>query len=174
MSAAAATSRYKRAGGPTDQQFNAIDLLLQGRTDQEVGDAVGVHRVTVTRWRNYDVRFQAELNRRRREAWETTLDHLRTLLPKATQALEEELTEGSGRLQASLALIRMSGVLTAQNGRSPLDADRCGATVPEAILNSWARVKRPLSQQIGDSPISEDERTAVAAELQAKLDAPID
>ena len=76
-----ATGRYKRRHGPTVEQLNAIDHLVHGATDQETAEAVGVHRVTVTRWRNYDVVFQAELNRRRREVWQVSTDRLRALLP---------------------------------------------------------------------------------------------
>lgn len=36
------------------KQENAIDMLVTGGTDSEVAAAVGVHRVTVTRWRLYD------------------------------------------------------------------------------------------------------------------------
>ena len=34
------------------EQLNAIDILVQGRTDQETAETVGVARETVTRWRN--------------------------------------------------------------------------------------------------------------------------
>jgi hypothetical protein len=45
------------------QQENAIDLLVTGATDREAAESVKVHRVTVTKWRNYDPAFAAELNR---------------------------------------------------------------------------------------------------------------
>jgi hypothetical protein len=60
---------YKRKQGLTIQQQNAIDLLVTGKTDQAVADAVGVTRPTVTCWRLYDPHFEAALNQRRKEVW---------------------------------------------------------------------------------------------------------
>lgn len=34
----------------TPEQLNAIDLLILGKTDKEVSEAIGVRRETVTRW----------------------------------------------------------------------------------------------------------------------------
>jgi len=39
------------------EQLNAIDLLVTGKTDQEVADLVGVSRSTVTFWRLYNPTF---------------------------------------------------------------------------------------------------------------------
>jgi hypothetical protein len=91
-----ATNSYKREQGLTIEQLNAIDLLVIGKTDQEVADIVGVNRVTVTKWRNYDIYFQAELNKRRKEIWNSSLDRMRALLPKAMERLERELDSKHG------------------------------------------------------------------------------
>ena len=56
---------YKREHWLTIEQLNAIDLLVTGKTDQAVADAVGVARPTVTCWRLYDPHFEAALNQRR-------------------------------------------------------------------------------------------------------------
>jgi transposase len=48
------TNGYIRQRGLTIEQRNAIDLLVTGKTDTETAEAVGVHRVTVTKWRNAD------------------------------------------------------------------------------------------------------------------------
>jgi len=45
-------------------QQNAIELLLAGKTDQEVAAAVGVSRQTVTLWQNQDELFRAALGLR--------------------------------------------------------------------------------------------------------------
>src|SRR5437867_94222 len=47
------------------QQERAIDLLMQGRSDHAVAQAVNVRRQTVCDWRNHNPAFIAELNRRR-------------------------------------------------------------------------------------------------------------
>ncbi|MBT2729196.1 helix-turn-helix domain-containing protein [Bacillus sp. ISL-75] len=57
---AKATKDYKREHGLTVEQYNAIDLLITGKSDQETADIIGVNRVTVTKWRNYDLHFRAD------------------------------------------------------------------------------------------------------------------
>jgi len=100
--------RYKREQGLTIEQLNAIDILITGKSDQAVADAIGVSRPTVTSWRLYDPHFQAELNRRRKEVWGASVDRMRTLLPKAFDTLERAIDEGSYR--AALELIKMAGL----------------------------------------------------------------
>ena len=51
------------------EQLNAIDILVQGKTDQETAQSVGVVRETVTRWRNDNLYFAAELNKQRKLIW---------------------------------------------------------------------------------------------------------
>jgi hypothetical protein len=158
----------------TVEQLNAIELLVQGRTDQETADAVGVHRVTVTKWRNYDVHFEAELNRRRRQIWNSSTERLRALLPLAIEALEKELVEGNGRSHTALSLIKMSGLLQAGKERTTLDSCYIGAESPEMIVDGAARARRPnpLADLIGDESVTEAERHAVIADLESKLAAP--
>ena len=36
------------------EQQNAIDLLVQGKSDRETAEAIGVSRQTVNNWRNND------------------------------------------------------------------------------------------------------------------------
>ena len=52
----------------TPEQLNAIDLLILGKTDREVAEAVGVRRETVTKWHKNPF-FIAELNVKREELW---------------------------------------------------------------------------------------------------------
>lgn len=100
------TNSYKREQGLTIEQLNAIDLLVIGKVDQDVADKIGVNRVTVTKWRNYDIYFQAELNKRRKEVWGSSLDRLRTLLPKAIERLEQEVENENG-WKIALELIKL-------------------------------------------------------------------
>ena len=46
----------------SQEQMNAIEHLLQGKSDRAVSEAVGVSRQTVWEWRNRDPLFIAELN----------------------------------------------------------------------------------------------------------------
>ena len=104
---AEATNHYKRRRQLTLKQQNAIDMLIAGSTDSETANAVKVNRVTVTKWRNYDPVFAAELNRRRTELWGGAVDRLRALIPRALDALEEELASGKHRVKAALEILRI-------------------------------------------------------------------
>ncbi len=53
-----ATKSYNSDRELTIEQQRAIDELVLGKSDQEVAESIGVHRVTVTKWRLYDAHFQ--------------------------------------------------------------------------------------------------------------------
>ena len=46
----------------SQEQMNAVEHLIQGKSDRAVSEAAGVSRQTVWGWRNNDVLFIAELN----------------------------------------------------------------------------------------------------------------
>ena len=89
------------------EQLNAIDLLTTGKTDADVAAVVGVHRVTVTRWRT-SPSFTAALNRRREELFASATDQLRSILPKALGVVAEALEgdDAERRLQTAFALLK--------------------------------------------------------------------
>ncbi|WP_453992372.1 hypothetical protein [Bacillus nitroreducens] len=104
-----ATKGYKREHGLTVDQLNAIDLLVIGKNDQETADIVGLNRVTVTKWKNYDFYFQAELNKRRRDIFGSSIDKMRSLIPKSLERLEEELDKDYG-WKVALEIIKITGI----------------------------------------------------------------
>lgn len=75
----------------TEQQEQAIGLILLGRTDEHVGKAVGVARQTISKWKNHNPDFKALLNKQRIENWENHQDKIRYLIGEAVQVLEENL-----------------------------------------------------------------------------------
>lgn len=78
-------------------QRNAIELLLGGKTDQEVAEAVGVSRQTINSWRNKDELFRAALDARRQELWGAYVERLRQLIGRALQVLEADLLQDDDR-----------------------------------------------------------------------------
>ena len=86
------------------EQLNAIDVLVQGRTDKETSDAVGVARETVTRWRNENSYFEEELNRLRNDICRSAHDRLRGLLPKALDCIDDAIEKGD--VKAALAMLK--------------------------------------------------------------------
>jgi hypothetical protein len=91
------------------EQENAIDRLVTGETDAAVAKAVGVHRVTVTKWRLYDPAFAAALNDRRARLWGEAADRFASLLPLAFDVLAKELANDYGpfRFNIAMNLIRL-------------------------------------------------------------------
>ena len=109
-------------------QLAAVDLVVLGKSDTEVGEAVGVGRQRVWAWRHYHPEFRATLNTRRREVFGQAADRLRALLGKALDVLERELTaRPSDEWQMKVALKVLdygAPLLTAQVlPTGPEDAD---------------------------------------------------
>ena len=105
------TLPYKRSRGLTVTQLNAADLLITGATDAAVGEAVGVHPTTVTKWRLHDPLFQTELDRRRADAWGGASDALRLVLPHALDTMRDQLRVGPNRGRLALDFITRSGLM---------------------------------------------------------------
>jgi hypothetical protein len=113
-------------------QEAALPLVLSGRTDGEVAEAVGVARQTVNGWRLHHPAFIAELNARRVELWRAQTERFRGLAARAVAVLEEDLaaTEPSPLRQAAavhvLRALSLYGV----------DLEPGGPTTPEAVKES--------------------------------------
>lgn len=85
-------------------QLNAIDLITAGLRDKEVAELVGVARETVTRWRLYNPKFQAELFRRRHEVWSSCTDKIRCIFLEALNSLDSTLKYGGVTKHSGLVL----------------------------------------------------------------------
>jgi len=119
----------------TIEQQNAIDLLLQGKSDREVAEAVGVARQTVTEWRNRNALFVAELNRRRQEVWGSQTERLRQLVIQAVNVLEEDLQQNQDRRLRQAAAVHILRAV----GLYGCDLEPRGAVDPEDIEAKWQR-----------------------------------
>lgn len=119
------------------EQLNAIDLLVLGKCDREVAEAVGVARQTVTSWRLYNPYFQAELNRRRKEVWGAAVDKLRSLLLKALDTVEKSIDQGDAK--TAIQVLRMAGLDMGRDGT--LGTYLVGADDPEQILEEITEKK---------------------------------
>lgn len=106
-------------------QQNALDLLVTGKSDAETAEAIGVHRVTVTRWRLYSPEFRAALAGHRLAIWGHATDRLRTLVPKAIDALAESLEQGEDKATIAMAILKLAG---------PIPLTVSESTDPEEVL----------------------------------------
>ncbi len=114
-------------------QQNAVDILVTGKTDQEVGDAVGVSRQTVWSWRNQNAAFVAALNAKRAEVWGVGSEKLRTLVPLAVAVLEEELASDEPRDRLAAAVHVLKGVGLYGSNLQPE-----GDTTAEGVAAAWS------------------------------------
>lgn len=153
-----ATKSYKREHGLTIEQLNAIDLLIVGKTDKEVAKLIGVNRVTVTKWKNYDIYFQAELNHRRKEVWNVSIDKMRALVPMAMEKLEKEI-EGPNGWKVSMEIIKICGI----DGKHMKDT---GKDSTDKILNDLAQ-KRATEEMYGS--INNDTKKQILLDFEEQL-----
>ena len=79
----------------TAQQSQAIPLVLAGQSDQAVAQEVGVHRVTVNRWRNHHPAFIAQMNRERLAAQDAARERLTALMDRAIDHLFKAFEDDS-------------------------------------------------------------------------------
>jgi hypothetical protein len=166
--------QHKR--GLTMPQLNAIDLLASGKTDKETAELLKLSRTCVTKWRLYDPVFQATLNQRRAEVWGAGIDRLRSLIPKALDALADELENRNSpnRLKAAAEVLRLAQL--------PADALKTGPTDPEAIvrqvvLNRRGTARGPMDDFVEDGkglPPFERHMAETWQELEALASTPDD
>ena len=152
----------------TPQQSAAIDLLIAGRSDARAAAALGLHRVTVTRWRLYNHVFQAELNRRRQETWGAAGDRLRKALTRAVTVFRNQLLSDNDDLafRAARALLHLAG-----NSRLVRPPDPAAApSDPMDVLNVEAR-RIHIEQNSIDprhDPLYDDDRALALRRLMHK------
>ena len=87
----------------TPEQLNAIDLLILGKTDREVAEAVGVRRETVTKWHKNPF-FSAELSARREELWVEAKLRLKALAIEAVNVLNRGLSSVDEKVAIAAAV----------------------------------------------------------------------
>ena len=119
------------------EQQNAIDLLLQGKSDRSAAEAAGVSRQTVWEWRKKDVLFIAELNRQRSEMWSEAKARMKSLANRALDVVELQL--GSSEPKAALAAARY--VLQGTQLLGDTDLPIKGQTTPEGLILERLRVE---------------------------------
>jgi hypothetical protein len=133
--------QHKR--GLTLPQQSAIDLLASGKTDTETAELLGLSRVAVSKWRLYDPVFQAALNQRRAEVWGAGCDRLRALVPKALDALADELDnkDNPNRLKAAVEVLKLAQLPAGKAGIGATDAEEI---VRGVVVTRRDRARGPL------------------------------
>jgi hypothetical protein len=114
----------------SQEQMNAVEHLLQGKSDRLAADAVGVSRQTVWDWRNNDPLFIAELNRQRVELWREARERLKSLANRALDVVEQQLNSGDSKAALAAAKYVLQGTQLLGDTDLPLK----GPTTPEEVL----------------------------------------
>ena len=158
----------------TPEQLNAVDLLAAGETDAAVATAVGVHRVTVTRWRASPT-FAAALNRRRTDLFAAAADSLRALVPTALAAVTEALTDDDRgrRAAAAFELLKLAKVSA---------GGLIGPTDPRLIVEEEVNRRKATTNGLDDNlaaimkgePTRVEQFAAAWADLEAAAAEPPD
>jgi len=150
----------------SQEQQNAVEHLLQGKSDKATAEAVGVTRQTIWEWRNKNVVFIAELNLQRFEMWEGARERMKALANRALDVVETQLDSGDPK--ASLAAAKY--VLQGTRLLGDTDLPRTGPTTPEGVIfdrlkaQAWAELNEkadPTMRSIGLLDI-DDEAEALA------------
>ena len=76
----------------------ALELILAGRTDAQVGAAVGKGRNTIWSWRKHDPQFIAALNQRRSCLQSESVEQMNALCSQSIQLLEKAVEKGDTEL----------------------------------------------------------------------------
>jgi hypothetical protein len=103
-----ATSAHFQPDPLSVEQLNAIDLLTQGKSDQEVAEIIGRDRATVWRWKTRVPFFIATLHARREEVFAVALQRLRNLLGKAIDNIAGDIEAGD--VKSSFELVKATGL----------------------------------------------------------------
>lgn len=96
----------------TDKQYIAMDLLLMGKSTEEVGKAVGVRRETVWRWTK-DPDFAAKIDEARAERRERLSIAIEDAAHRAAEVLVSGLDDSAPwgvRLRAAENILNRVGV----------------------------------------------------------------
>jgi len=126
----------------SQEQLNAIEHLLQGKSDRAVAEAVGVSRQTICGWRNNDVLFIAELNRQRMELWGEARQRLKSLANRALDVVEQQLDSGDPKVSLAAARYILQGTRLLGDSELP----ESGPTTPEDVL--MPRLRRDARKEL--------------------------
>lgn len=129
------TTKSDKTRQLSQEQQNAIEHLLQGKSDRAVAEAVGVSRQTVSEWKNHDVLFIAELNRQRSEMWWEAHQRLKSLANRALDVVEMHLDSDDPKAALGAAKYILQG--TRLLGETDLPKE--GPTTPEGVLMAELR-----------------------------------
>ena len=76
------------------KQHYAMELLLIGKTDEEIAALIGIDSDVICQWQNQDSAFIVAINALRAAAWEGSIARLKRLMSLALDVVEEAVVRG--------------------------------------------------------------------------------
>jgi len=95
--------------GLSSPQVAALDALLSGKTATDAAAAAGITRRTVYNWLHRDYRFQAAMNRRRREFQQTVAHRVGQIAADAAECVAGAVRNGDVKI--ALEILKRTGAL---------------------------------------------------------------
>ena len=100
----------------------ALELILAGQTNAQVGAAIGKGRNTIWSWRKHDPQFIAALNQRRSWLQNESVEQMNALCSQSIQLLEKAVEKGDTELaQAVIQVLKKIIYSQHLNVASPIE-----------------------------------------------------
>jgi tRNA A37 N6-isopentenylltransferase MiaA len=149
------------------EQENAIDLLLSGKSDREVATLVGVHRMTVQKWRTQHPLFMATLAREREQLFSGANDRLRSMLGQALENIEGAIA--AGEVRWSFELVKAVGLHGFLPPTGEMDVDKIADDI---VMRELAKLRLPSMSEMLidlDNPDKKQREQEIRDELMAEF-----
>jgi Homeodomain-like domain len=146
------------------EQESAVDLLLAGHCDREVAETLGLHRMTVQKWRTGHVLFMATLAQKREELFGVAVNRLRSLLTKALDNIAGAIEDGDVR--SSFELLKATGLHGFCPPTGETDVQKL---FDDEVMRQLARAKIPDKVDFLIDPLRNPEKERRKAEIEDEL-----
>ncbi len=97
----------------------ALELILAGQTDAQVGAAIGKGRNTIWSWRKHDPQFIAALNQRRSCLQSESFEQMNALCSQSIQLLEKAVEKGDTELALGVIQVLKKVISRQQGNETP-------------------------------------------------------
>lgn len=87
-------------------QLQAIDMILEGKTDTFIAKELGIDKATLWRWKKQDTNFISEYRKIYNEIGNAIQEKRRKLLEQSMQILEDALKNDKVKIQVAMSIYK--------------------------------------------------------------------
>jgi hypothetical protein len=127
----------------TDKQFRAIEVAVQGYSDQFIAKFLNVNRKTIWRWKTQDAEYRRAFAAARAALHNTVTDLYHDTLLKATKTLRAFLDDrdnDNNRFRAAQTLMNMAGSFRFPAPKEEPEPEDDELPMPVVIRKHWSEV----------------------------------